>query len=271
MKLLYLIEILFFCVMTLSPACMNAQDRRFLTRAQIDSILNPTLLKDADKLVRFDKKVIDIGKITEDHQPIDVVFPFQHIGDKPLVIHRITTDCGCTVAQADKQSYGPGERGKITVKYTPKNHVGTIDASTKVFAAVSESHPVAKLVIVGEVLPGEDYWKGYHYAMGPLRLKRKQMHFSFSKKGGQTERILCANSGPVDLKLAVKELPEFIQFKTEPSIIKPGEEADMVVRVDLSKVSLTEVKSSYRLILEGLDMPEEKRTLRIEIDLNQIK
>ena len=269
MKLLYLTEILLVSLLTFSPVRFFAQDRRSLTRAQIDSILHPKLMAGAEKVIRFSRPVVSIGKLTEDHQPVDVVFPFQNIGNKVLSLPRITTDCGCTVAKADKESYAAGEKGKVIVRYTPKNHVGTIDASTWVFSSLSASHPVARLMIRGEVLPGEDYWKGYRYVMGTLRLKQNQLQFSLGASGMQTERILCANAGQTDLKLSVKDLPPFIQFRTEPLVIAPGDEADLVIRVDASKYTGNDEDKTIPLVIDGLSVPLKERTLILVVHFSK--
>lgn len=269
MRLLYLIEILLFSVLTLNPALCFGQDRRSLTHAQIDSILNPKILDGAEKVVRFDKSVILIGNLTEDHEPVDIDFTFQNISGKPLTVNHITTDCGCTEAKSDKSVYGINEKGKITVQYTPKNHVGTIDASTWVYSSISATRPIARLTIRGEVFSGEDVWKGYRHTMGALRLKQKCLNFTIKGGSVQTERILCVNSGSDDLKLSAKELPPFIQFRTEPVVVKPGDEADVVVRVDGAKYTGNESSLEYSIIINGLSAPEKERTLFITVEFSK--
>lgn len=219
----------------------------------------------AEKKIRFSKPVVSIGKLTEDHQPVDVEFLFQNISSKPISIERITTDCGCTVAKSDKQTYAAGEKGKVNIKYTPTNHVGTIDASAWVFSTLSTSRPIAKLTIRGEVLPGEDSWKGYNCTMGTLKLKRQQLNFQLAADGVQTERILCGNSGMTDLQLTAEKLPPYIQFRTEPSIIRPGEEADLVIRVDAAKYVGNSETKQIPVVIKGLSAPAAERTLMITI------
>ena len=269
MKLLYLTEILLISVLVFSPVRSSAQVRRMLTREQMDSILHPKLLIGAEKVIRFVKPVVSIGNLTEDHQPVDVEFLFQNISSKPFSIKRITTDCGCTVASSDKSTYAVGEKGKVTIKYTPLNHVGTIDASAWVFSSLSPSRPIAKLTIRGEVLPGENYWKGYHYKMGTLRLKQQQLNFKVTADGVQTERILCANSGMTDLHITAENLPPYIQFRTEPSVIKPGDEADLVIRVDASKYEGEAETQQIPITLKGLSASTKERTLMATINFSK--
>lgn len=277
MRLIYLVEIVLFSILTFSPVPVWGQARRGLTRQQMDSILHPKVLQNADQLIRFADKVVNLGTMTEDHEPMNAVFSFQNVGNETLEIRRIITDCGCTKASTDKKSYLPGEKGTLKVKYTPKNRVGTIDASTWIYSSVSASQPIARLILIGEVFPGKDEWKGYRYTMGSLRLKRKELHFNRSNGNVQTERILCANSGIRPLQLRAKNLPDFLSFRTEPAVIKPGEEADMVIKVDLSLIpKKSTIKITYVLEIEGLDHSlkgEEKTSgsLPIVIDLPACK
>ena len=269
MKLLYVAEIVFMSLVALCSVQVSAQNRRMLTRAQLDSILHPKVIAGAEKVIRFSKPVVSIGTMTEDHEPVEVTFSFRNIGNQTLTVKRITTDCGCTVARSDKPTYAPREKGVVTIQYTPKNHVGTIDASAWMFTSLSDSQPVAKLTILGEVLPGEDCWKGYRHTMGALRLKQQALNFQVGPEGKQTERILCANSGTKPLKLSVDNLPPFIQFRTEPTIIQPGDEADIVIRVDGTQYTGERTTQQFPLILDGLSVPVAERTLNLTIQFSE--
>ncbi len=45
------------------------------------------------------------------------VFPFKNTGTKPLVINKVNTSCGCTVAEYPKKPIMPGKQGVIKVNY----------------------------------------------------------------------------------------------------------------------------------------------------------
>ncbi len=245
-------------MLSLFPVSLWGQERRVLTREQMDSVLHPHIMPGAGRFIRFADEVKRIGTMTEDDKPVDVMFSFQNVGKETLVVRRIVTDCGCTQASTDKTSYLSGEKGTLKVRYTPKNRVGTIDASTWIYASVSDSQPIAKLTLLGEVLPGKDEWKGYRYAMGTLRLKRKNVLFDLTEDKVLTERILCANSGKKTLRLTVAKLPPFVKFRTEPEVIAPGEEGDIVIKVDLSLVPKgNKPEKEYIIDLEGLDYSAE--------------
>ena len=71
------------------------------------------------------------------------------------------------------------------------------------------------------------------YIGNTLRLKRKDWQVRIlSREGRQVERFVCVNTGKQPLRLSALLLPEYIHFHTEPEIISPGIEADMVLSID---------------------------------------
>jgi len=81
------------------------------------------------------------------------------------------------------------------------------------------------------------------------------------------QRILCGNSGKTDLRLSVMNLPKYMEFRTEPEVIKPEQEADIVISVDASKLVGKPEKFHAPLILDGVTGCPSDRTLSIEINL----
>lgn len=58
-----------------------------------------------------------------------------------------------------------------------------------------------------------------------------------------------------------------MEFRTEPEVIKPGQEADIVISVDASKLVGKPEKFRAPLILDGVTGRPSDRTLSIEINL----
>ena len=105
--------------------------------------------------------------------------------------------------------------------------------------------------------------------MGKLRLKQNKVTFRITTGGSekQTERILCGNSGTTALKLSVMNLPQYATFKTEPEIINPGQEADIVISIDASKMAGRTQSFKAPLILDGVTGRPSDRTLTLEVNL----
>lgn len=236
--------------------------------AENDSILNPALKKDADKILSFDKTVVKIGTITEDDKPVNVCFNFTNVWNDKICIERVSTTCGCTLADFTVGWIKPGEKGEIKLTYNPFNHPGTIDTNAFVYLLGLGKLPVAKLTLLGMVMPEKDAWARFPYVMGELRMKRKYVEFNELKTGqAPSERILCGNSGTVPLKPTALMLPSFASFYSEPEVIDPGCEADLVITIDESKIP--EVKGndfSFPIILEnvGIGKPSD-RTIMVKV------
>ena len=55
---------------------------------------------------------------------VEAHYSFKNIGSTPVTILRISSSCGCTVAQTDKKTYLPGESGQITARFSFGNRKG---------------------------------------------------------------------------------------------------------------------------------------------------
>lgn len=240
-------------------------------QVRIDSLINPPLMEHADKILRFDRILLDVGTLTEDDAPSIYRFVCTNVSGKTVNLARIKTSCGCVSAQVQTGDILPGETREILLTYHPKNHPGTIDADAYIYLSTSPQKSVARLRLKGNVLPQADEWGRYPYAMGTLRLKQNRMEFREVISGKRpSERILCGNSGDKALRLSASGIPEFATFRTEPEVIEPGNEADMVVTIDTSQIPADKGRSfTFSIIIEGVDGQLAERTLNIKV--NRIK
>lgn len=207
-----------------------------LTRAALDSLMNPKLLDGGKEILEFKQIERSVGSLQESDSSVSVVYDF--ICKKETSITRIQTFCGCTVADYQKSPLKIGEIGRIVVTYHPKNHPGTVDENIFVYTRESEKQPVAHLILRGEVLESEEKWRHLPYATGNVRLKRKEFRFSDIRSGNPVvERILCANIGNMPVELVAVGLPEYISFRTEPEKLEPGQEGDIVIAVKSQNLS----------------------------------
>lgn len=238
---------------------------RNLTRAQIDSIMNPALHADAATQLLVEEASYDLGKLSESDSPVTRVFRLRNVSATPLRIQRVRTTCGCTVPIFDTVAVAPGNEAKVSLTYHPKNRPGTIDVDAFVYLEGNDRQPMARLSLYGEVMD-DDVWSHLPQSMGALRLKRKEVHFTeLPSQGKTTMRVLCANSGAKPLKLTSKILPPYASLHTEPAVIAPGEEADLVVTIDVDKLPMPKDDVRAALIVEGVFGKPSERTLQIII------
>ena len=237
-----------------------------LTRAQIDSIMNPTLHVEASKTLFVETPSYDLGVLSETDSPMGRTFHLRNVSDRPLRIGHVRTTCGCTAASYDSTLVAPGKEVVITLTYNPKNRPGTIDVDGFVYVEGYERQPMARLSLYGEVLDSDE-WRHLPQAMGMLRLKRKEVHFSELPAGGKTTmRILCANSGVKPLKLTSRILPPYASLHTLPNVIAPGEEADLIITIDVDKLPKKEERIKAPLIVDGVGGEPSERTLQLIIE-----
>lgn len=256
---------IFFFMLWSAVAGVAQTSVRNLTREQIDSIMNPTLHTEAAKMLFVEKPSFNLGKLSETDNPVNRTFSLCNVSDKAMRISRVRTTCGCTVAAFDSALVEPGKEVAITLTYNPKNRPGTIDVDAFVYVDGYELQPMARLSLYGEVLDSDE-WRHLPQSMGVLRLKRKQVHFSeLPVQGKTTMRVLCANSGTKPLKLTSRILPPYASLHTVPAVIAPGEEADLIITIDVDKLPKGTAEIQAPLIVEGVGGKPSERTLQIVI------
>ncbi len=101
----------------------------------------------------FDKKNVnsDTNEVSIDYKDIKKgsdgkrVFMFTNTGDKPLIISKVETSCGCTTPEYSKVPVLPGKEGKIVVKYDT-HRIGAFQKSITVYSnAVDNERKVLKI------------------------------------------------------------------------------------------------------------------------------
>ena len=142
-------------------------------------------------------------------------------------------------------------------------------------AVVTNPRKIAEMVEVfkpipdelySPMIPGADEWGRYPYFMGKLRLKHKQLTLEVEDSEVVTGRILCANSGEKPLRLSALMIPEFADFHTEPEVIHPGSEADLVISIRKSMLPANRKASlTFSVVVEGVDGRPSDRTLKITV------
>ena len=247
-------------------AQVAVQDMRGLTREQIDSIVHPTVNAHGANVLRCEPTSFDLGTMSEENAAVSRTFTLYNVSNKAVRIERVRTTCGCTSATFDSTAIAPGKKTQITLTYNPKNRPGTIDVDAFVYLADGAKQPMARLSLYGEVTDN-DAWSHLPYTMGALRVKRKETTMSeLPTQGRPSLRILCANSGNKPLRLSAPMLPRYATFSTEPEVIAPGTEADLVITIDMSKLPKQHAPLRMPILIEGIGGRPSERTLYVTIE-----
>ena len=241
----------------------------FVPQHVLDSVANPPV--DRNPSLVFERESVDAGRLSEDDAPVTFGFPFRNVGDKPLVVTKVVTTCGCAVAHFDRKPVLPGDTARIAVTYDPKGHPGQIQRRIFIYTSASSAHPSARLEITGEVV-AVGRFTGYPARLGTLAAKRRKLALEVRRGEILTERIECVNTGTKALRLrAVTGMcPAWLAFRTEPSVIDPGKTADLVVTVDGRYVPDSRTDGIECLLpIEGLDGRPTERSLHITLKVSE--
>ena len=99
--------------------------------------------------LEFAEKVHDFGTATEGDR-LSYVFSVKNTGGGTLIIDRVTTSCGCTVANLKKKEIPPGSQGEIEVTFDT-NRRGGDNRKTITVQSNDPSTPRAELEIRAKV------------------------------------------------------------------------------------------------------------------------
>lgn len=230
-----------------------------------------TVQADAQELLRFDHPLVDAGTMTEDDAPRTFTFVGKNVSQQVLHIKQVKTSCGCTKPNVVGDVLQPGDTCQIQLTFTPHNYPGTINTGAFLYLAEVEGQPAVKLALSGRVLPSADVWYRFPHKMGALRLKQNKMNFEEVSADKQPSlRILCGNSGDKPLRITSLLLPQYAKLHTEPEVIEPGEEADLVVTILGDKIpAMMKETLTFPVILEGLDARPSDRTIQVTVHRKQ--
>ena len=107
--------------------------------------------KNRGQEIWFEEYLHDYGVI-EKNGDGTWAFVFKNVGEKPFVINRVRSTCGCTVPEWPREPIEPGASSEIKVVYDTKK-TGTFLKSVIVYSSAANS-PV-KLQIKGKVVDPE--------------------------------------------------------------------------------------------------------------------
>ena len=165
----------------------------------------------------------------------------------------------------------PGDSCQVLITFSPNRYPGTINTGAFLYLKEVEGQPAVKLALTGHVLPGADVWARFPHKMGALRLKQSRLLIDEVQPGTEPSgRILCGNSGDKALRIRSLFLQPYARLTTEPEVIEPGEEADLVITILADKIPATMPQDfTFPVILEGLDARPSDRTLQVKVSRNK--
>lgn len=105
-------------------------------------------------VMNFNDTTHDFGTIKEGPD-VSYDFWFTNTGQEPLIIRSCNASCGCTTPDWTKAPIAPGQKGKITVKYTTENHPGNFNKTVYIASNAKSDKERLEIYIKGTVTAKE--------------------------------------------------------------------------------------------------------------------
>jgi len=194
----------------------------------------------------------DFGVFKEESGRQTYNFEVTNSGSSPLVIQNIVASCGCTEPVWTKSPIPPNGKGVITAIYDPANRPGPFN---KTLTVHSNGKPeVLVLVIKGEVTPREKTVEEiYTWPIGTIRFESNHLAFTTIKKTEKKIRVMpIINNSRDPVRIEFDGLPEYLQLKSNPETLRPGQKGIIEGTYDATKnPSWGTVSSMVRVKLNG--------------------
>lgn len=235
---------------------------------RLDSIANPALASDS-RLMEFASRKITAEGIKEGDRPV-YEFVFVNRWDRPLVIHRLSSSCGCAVPSCGKKVVASGESGAISVEYHPEGHPGRFCRRIFVYTNMADDCPSAMLELEVTVLPSQDRSGRFPVSMGKIRMKAGCHTFRSDMKDIVELAFLNVSDSPVTPVPMAEMLPPYLKAWCDTPSVKPGEEGRLSISFDPEAygafVSEYGPAKSLPLMLGGVGVSPKSASIVIDID-----
>lgn len=169
-------------------------------------------------VIKFDKTVHDFGDILISDGEQKCKFTYTNISDKPMVVHRVISSCGCTEPAWDKRPLRPGEKGVIDISF--KNDQGPYPFDKGITVYVSDvSKPIVLRIRGVAHNKKKTLEEMFPERFGSVGVKSKVLSLGQIEQGmARNEAVEVANLSGKEVVLSFADLTPGL--KLEPSKVK---------------------------------------------------
>ena len=205
-------------------------------------ILHLSFIPAGAQKLSINKATIDVGK-TGFEVPVTATFELRNKSMKSMVISELRTDCGCTTADAPKQTIAPGERFTISLTYDARM-LGHFTKQVAIYSNATREPVYLKMkgVVLADMV---DYSKRYPYDMDGLLASVNNVEFDDVRKGEIREiEISLLNNTDRDMTPNLLHMPSYLHAVAMPETLEPSRAGKMVLTLnseDVKKYGLTQV------------------------------
>lgn len=222
----------------------GAQERKILSRAELDALVNPTLSEVAQGVIIAEPATRNMGEVA-DTDKVNAYFTLRNTTTEAIEITEIRSSCSCLKVVTPITRLEAEESVTLRAEFNPAGRNGGFSIPILLYTSLDKTHPTTRLVVEGSVI-ATDEWSHLPERMGELRMSRKSVTFDSMTR---TERIAVANVGNAPLRLSVKPTTEGISLHTEPEVLMPNAEGDIVIIYSPATEPKHDIETA--LIIEG--------------------
>lgn len=242
--------------------CTNALHAQLPSRSEIDQAVNPSLSTIAQRAVRAEKSVMDLGIIAQEKQ-CRVSFTLKNSSATTVAITELRSTCSCLKVATKPKTLRPNEELEVVATFNSAQRSGKVKLDIFVYTSLDAKSPTERLTVTG-TMAQSDKFSYLPYSAGELKLSRNTVTIDNTKVGAtRTERIAVANAGVKELRITAQSTIDELSLRLEPTTLKPGEEGDIVISYTPKRAIQQDIQTI--LILEGCTGRPTERTIKITI------
>lgn len=188
-------------------------------------------------VIKFDKTIHDFGDILLSDGEQHCKFTYTNISDKPIVVHRVITSCGCTEPEWDKKPLRPGEKGVIDIVF--KNDQGPYPFDKGITVYVSDLVKPVLLRIRGVAHQKKKTLEEmYPERFGVVGFKSRQLSIGQIEQGMvRNESVEIVNLSNRSVSLSFDKCTPGLHLSVSPSRIPARGKAKLTYAIDTRKCS----------------------------------
>jgi hypothetical protein len=182
------------------------------------AVLSLTVPALAGPRFTFDKTVYDFTTVAQGRHVVHN-FTFRNTGDAPGTISRVSSSCGCTVANVSDKVIAPGKTGTIKTSFDSSDFNGPV--TKEVFVYMGDQQKPAYILTMKGIVVEELVITPRQIDLGSVKAGvRKDVTLEMENKGKK----------PITINSMKTELPQ-TTTSCRKKVLKPGEKTTFKVSV----------------------------------------
>ena len=232
------------------------------SRAEIDRAVNPSLSEVAKRAVRAEANIVELGTIKH-YEQRTVSFMLKNTSATTVAITELRSTCSCLKVVTKPKALRPNEELEVVAVFNASGRTSKVKLDIFVYTSLDAKSPTERLTVTGTMAQSSKF-AHLPYSAGELRLSRNTVTIDNTRMGAtRTERIAVANTSTRVLSITAQSTVEGLSLRVEPTVLKPGEEGDIVVSYTPKRAVVEDIQTI--LILEGCSGRPTERAIKITI------